>query len=428
MLKHLLLIVFISVLATTNSKAQWSACGSGFDSQPYDMVVYNNELYVSNVDSAGGIPITCLAKWNETNWSAFGGSGPDVSGIAEMIVYNGNLVVSGGFTAIDGFPATRIAMWNGSSWDSLSSGLDGGIYSMTIFNGDLIVGGNFSNAGGVSAKKIAKWDGTTWSNMHDGFDGPVEAFAVYNNELYAGGNFIRSGQDTMYYIAKWNGADWDSLGNDELNGEVSTLEVYNGSLYAGGDFDFDSVNYVGYWDGVVWNGCNNGVNDWVYDLEVYNGELYVGGFFDEAYDGTDINFVGRWNGNSWAVCGSGMDEEVDDFCVFNGKIYASGYFEHADGILTNYIAGWSVPSAIDEINNDDPVSVLPNPTAGKFTFDFADVQTVPMKIFNALGETVFADNRFKRNSEIDLNELAPGIYFALINFKDKQVRKKIVLQ
>jgi hypothetical protein len=152
-----------------------------------------------------------------------------------MVVYNGELVVSGYFTDAGGISANYIAKWNGSTWSTLSSGMDGKVTALAVYNSELYAGGLFQNAGGVSAQNIAKWNGTSWAPVGDGITEQVYTLASYNNELYAGGAFRILTGNAGDYIMSWNGSEWKAAGTG-TDGPVFTLYPDVTGLIVGGYF------------------------------------------------------------------------------------------------------------------------------------------------------------------------------------------------
>ncbi|MBL0343619.1 MAG: T9SS type A sorting domain-containing protein [Bacteroidetes bacterium] len=123
-----------------------------------------------------------------------------------MIVYNGELYVSGHFLTIYGDPGDLIAKWDGTSWSSVGSGLSGGnCLDMQVFNSELYVGGSLIAAGGLPVNNIAKWDGTNWYNIGANFNNWVICMeAMDSNNLFLGGGFTMINNDTVKNICKYN--------------------------------------------------------------------------------------------------------------------------------------------------------------------------------------------------------------------------------
>ncbi len=225
----------------------WSAVGSGLTPNNgglgvYDMVVLNNELYVTISYIQGSTWIDEIMKWDGANWSQVATPNDFVPVLA---VYNNELYAGGDFDTINGISAKHIARFDGTNWYPLGAGVDGTffpqVYGLIEYDSLLFVGGIFNTAGGTSADKVAIWDGTNWYAAGSG-DGMYD-FAIWNNELY--GTYTPG-------IAKWNGTSWAPLATTD--GWVLDLTVWNNELYAGGNFTIagvDTVNNIAKW------GCDN---------------------------------------------------------------------------------------------------------------------------------------------------------------------------
>ncbi len=145
----------------------WSALGSGINSSNSavsSLCVFNGNLYAGGeFVMAGGHPIHNIAEWNGVSWSTLGTGITDSSayGLVESLaVYNGELYAAGYFDTAGGVPVNNIAKWNGSSWSAVGAGVTGYggqaiIYSLCVYEGNLYAGGVFDTAGGIPANYIA---------------------------------------------------------------------------------------------------------------------------------------------------------------------------------------------------------------------------------------------------------------------------------
>lgn len=162
---------------TVNRQRAWNLAGwNGSNWITFDtvvnnsiqcMAVYKGELYIGGWFSrAGGVSVRSVAKWNGTTWSDVGGgveytiynSNYSVSGMA---VYNGDLYIGGHFDTAGGILVHNIAKWDGSTWSDVDMGVSGGnfpnIDAFAVYDSSLYIGGEFASAGGLPAKNIAKW-------------------------------------------------------------------------------------------------------------------------------------------------------------------------------------------------------------------------------------------------------------------------------
>lgn len=281
-----------------------------------------------------------------------------------MAVYNGQLIVGGEFTSIDGVACNAIAQWDGESWSALGTGMGsyGSVYALAVYNGDLIAGGYFTTAGGVTCNSIAKWNGQTWSPLAGGMlgGGSVYALTVYNGELVAGGYFTRAGGVACRNIARWDGTSWSDVDIDMDSG-VYALTVYNGDLIAGGSFTLagDSPgDYVARWNSADgWSSLDSGMDSNVWCLSVYNDpvtqedRLIVGGDFALAGDQTCKGIACWTETDGWGPVGEGLggglgsgDEEprpsVYSLGLWDGKLIAGGYFKTLGDPAGLRIAAW----------------------------------------------------------------------------------------
>jgi hypothetical protein len=93
-------------------------------------------------------------------------------------------------------------------------------------------------------------------------------------------------------------------------------------------------------------------------------------------------------------------------------------------------------SGVDEMNSKGRIFISPNPSSGNFTVELLNEvsgEEVNVEILNTLGQKVFSSSKslsigtagWKR--EIDLNDVANGIYFIEIKTENEFVRKKILI-
>lgn len=178
----------------------WSIIKSGMDCQVYSLAVYNNSLIAggcfNKVD--GNSSIHTIAKWDGNKWSALGaGIGGSVFSIA---VLNGYLYVGGNFDKVNGILSNGCARWNGTDWVAFGTGMYNynQIRRFTVFNGSLYASG-YSD--------IWKLNGNIWANAGTFWDVGgnsvgANCLAEYNGMLYAGGYFEKFDTVVVNNIAK----------------------------------------------------------------------------------------------------------------------------------------------------------------------------------------------------------------------------------
>jgi hypothetical protein len=301
--------------------------------------------------------------------SRFFGPGLD-NAVAAVVVWDDGsgpaLYVGGQFVIAGAHQVNYVARWDGDTWAPLSgpsgtgvlSGGTASVSTLAVYDGALIVGGGFSTAGGVTANNIARWDGHQWSAMGEpanpGVNATVSTLVVHDGALIAGGSFTSAGSTTVNRIARWNGTAWSALTGPSGTGvdnSVLALTVFDGALVAGGNFTSAggvTANRVARWDGSTWSSMSgasgNGVNSQVRALAVFDGALIVGGAFTAA-GGNSANRIARWNGNEWSALGTGMSggqtPTVIALMTYDGALVAGGAFLQAGGTTVNNIASWN---------------------------------------------------------------------------------------
>ena len=358
--------------------------------------------------SAGGVPVSRIARWNGTAWSPLGsGMNDDVRALIAMP--NGDLIATGNFTIAGGTPANRIARWDGSAWSPLGTGLNNSANALALLTNsgggiDLIAGGNFTSAGGTTVSNIARWNGTSWSALGAGLNSNVSALAVLpdgsgGNSLFAGGLFRGSGATPASYVARWNGSAWSALGAGTNAAVLALTARPNGSggtnLIAGGFFSSagaaPNTAYIASWNGVAWSGLGSGTSYIVTALTTLPNpsgpsSIIAAGPFGSAANVT-VWGVGRWNGTNWSALGGYTDQRIEALAmkpdgVGGGDLYMAGSFTEAGsggpeaGTPANRVAQYRFGASGPGIST--PVPNVEACTSSQATFTVAAFGSPPL--------------------------------------------------
>ena len=129
------------------------------------MYVGGSFSWVTNSDGTA-IPASLVAAWDGSDWTALG-SGlfhgdplRSVRGLA--LASDGTLYAGGLFNSSGGVPISLVAQWDGSGWSALGSGVYGNgfngavVFALTTSGTSLFVGGAFTRAGTVSSAYAAQ--------------------------------------------------------------------------------------------------------------------------------------------------------------------------------------------------------------------------------------------------------------------------------
>ncbi|MBI1852814.1 MAG: hypothetical protein HYR85_20935 [Planctomycetes bacterium] len=393
----------------------------GVFGEVYTSIVFDDgsgpALYVAgSFKAAGTVATSSIAKWDGSAWSSLG-SGlvgtPRTAVIALSVFDDGSgsaLYAAGSFTSAGGTPVSNIARWNGSSWSALGTGLDRRAFGLTVFDDGsgpaLYAAGAFTQAGTATTSGIAKWNGHAWSAVGSfartgavfdilGFDDGTGA------ALYAAGRGFRFGSSTVG-VMRWNGSAWSSTPIAARTIALATFDAGTGAaLYGGGGGQ--SSGFVNRWDGSAWTGVGDAFQGPVYSLSAFddglgsalvatgnfrtvgtivdvgyvaqwtgsawaplggrafNGgsgvvtatgfddgqgmSLFVGGFIGSTASGIPTDGIARWNGSSWSAVGGGVESSVLSLVSFDDgsgpAVYAAGVLDSAGDVTTHGIARWN---------------------------------------------------------------------------------------
>lgn len=292
---------------------KWDSLGWGFFNNTTFLryAYFKQEIYIGGgfYSAYSGVPLNQvipftrnIAKWDgiDSVWHSISNINPNEA-VYALQVYKDTLYVGGKFYG--GSPGQRIARFDGTNWSAFGN-IGGGtlteVRCMAVFKDELYVGGDFTLAGGVPANYIARWNGVKWDSVGSGLDYMPNAMVVDTvaNILYVGGIFEYAGGQPAKYIAKWDGGQWSNLGGAWIPGGVTSLAMYRGDLFVGGvgtSYSY-SDTILSRWDGTAWHHII-GPNNSILSLATYNDELYVGGYFEYIDTGDSllkVNYIARY--------------------------------------------------------------------------------------------------------------------------------------
>ncbi|MEZ4397233.1 MAG: FlgD immunoglobulin-like domain containing protein [Candidatus Krumholzibacteriia bacterium] len=281
----------------------WQPLGSGIAAgigvNVQAVASFEGDLIVGGAFStAGGVPANKIARWDGTQWSAMGaGSQSTVSGLLSL----GGALYANGYWGGE----QTLGRWNGSDFDPLGTGVQGGVqilYSLGSYQGDPVMGGQFTSVDGVSANNIARWDGSAWQPLGAGTSYTVNAIHEMNGLLYVGGGFLEAGGQPASRIAVWDGTNWSPLG-DGVNNVVRDITSVGSDLYVTGDFTQaggQPAAYVAVWDGSAWSALGSGLDARGNAAYALANDVWVGGEFQLAGTAGSAR-VGLWHPADTAV-------------------------------------------------------------------------------------------------------------------------------
>ena len=362
-------------------------------------------------------------KYHFGMWSQLGS---DVNGEADDRIGNSvslsddGTVLAIGVVSIDdnlGYTGkVRVYEYNAETWSQLGSDIVGesargnGDESISLSNNgrvlaigtDLAIGEVSSDGtlGYTGKVRVYEYSSETWFQLgtdivgeSDGDesgrsvslsdDGTVLAIGAPKNE----GNGFSSGHVRVY---QYNLGAWSQLGSD-IDGETGSQSGNSVSLS-----DDGTVIAIGAYK-------NNGRGSRVGQVRVYH---YVSGVWSQQ--GGDI--AGEASGDQ-----SGNSISLSD----DGTILAIGAHRNdGNGLESGHVRVFDIGSLvdIDDVSNDNLLSVFPNPTKRNVTVTFDErLFGSSYVIYDQAGKEVLKGKLDHQNLSIDLDELTRGAYLLNIN-------------
>ena len=128
---------------------------------------------------------------------------------------------------------------------------------------------------------------------------------------------------------------------------------------------------------------------------------------------------------------------ADAVVVVPPDVYIGGAFGLAGGHSSNYIAKWTDPVLVsNEFENrnfpQSEPSIYPNPARHSINIIHEKKPVGPTNylLYNLLGQLVYSKERSEQNekTELDVSDLAPGVYFLIIHNDNNTQTTPIVIR
>ncbi|MGA2177765.1 MAG: immunoglobulin domain-containing protein [Verrucomicrobiota bacterium] len=264
---------------------------------------------------------------------------PSVTGgpvYAAALQPDGKLLIGGAFTAINNsYSRAHLArLFPDGSLDTtflaVGSSVSSTVYCLAVqTDGDIVIGGDFTYVNGTTRTRVARLnpDGSVDTGFvpTNAISAPVLALAVQSdNKVIIGGNFS-SGSFPAWNARLNTDGTVDTVFSSYPNGPVNAIAVQtDGKIVIGGAFTTVNgasryrvarLNSDGSLDNVFQNGLN-GASGAVRCLEIQpDGKILIGGDFTSV-NNTSCSFIGRLNTNGT------LDTGFVSSPGANGSVYA----------------------------------------------------------------------------------------------------------
>lgn len=329
-----LLFIPITSSAQTSADHWWSDQFhlSGLDGQVNCMVEYEGNLVIGGTfTSVDGTAFNRIVSWNGTTFLPLG------DGLAhaprEFAVYNGELYVL--VEGVDTLPSgtSSLVKWNHSEWLPVDVGGSASLTTIKAFGDRLFVAGKLSSVEGVPVNNIAQFDGLHWSSLGTGQDSTITAIGFIDDQLVAASAWQLEIDYTYFDRVNtqvWDGLTWTDMGFAPPIASAADLETYNGELYMVGPADETEKPLFARWRDSSWQLIDLGTNHYTsgptYDLRVYDGKLYAAGWYTFDPAAAYHTSVIYWNGTVWQETETPFNGHAFSLCEFGGDLIAGGSF------------------------------------------------------------------------------------------------------
>ncbi|MGE3173838.1 MAG: WD40 repeat domain-containing protein [Planctomycetota bacterium] len=218
----------------------WSPLGGGVDDTVHALLALPDGRLVAagRFQTAGGTPCGRIAVWDGAAWSPFGtGLANPVGGIGQpraealCLLPSGEFVVGGSFQTAGGVPVNHLARWDGTGWQSVGGGRPAAVRALAVSGGDLLVASISTFLGA----HVTRWNGSAWTPVGTGpSEAPGSLAVLPGGDVLAGGAFALP--DGSRGLMRFSGATWTAVdgGTDDLVRDVAVAR--DGSIVVVGEF------------------------------------------------------------------------------------------------------------------------------------------------------------------------------------------------
>lgn len=440
-MKKQLLSFCVSGLLAFSAQAQWSSLGTGTangcnnDVLAFAIDTAKNELYCGgDFTMAGGVTNNRVAKWDGTNWSSLG-TGMDGS-VNALCYFNGEIYAGGQFFMAGGNVCRNIAKWNGTNWVALATGFNSAVYSLAVYNGELYAGGVFTGPGSGSGtiKRLAKWTGSAWQQVGLGVDNSyIASMLQFGNDLFIGGQNLQVNGVNQGSVIKWNGTALSTAGGTANVNTVNDFDIHLGELYCTA-VTLSSNTKPAKWNGTNWVDMTVGLGPTgIYAIHTYNFKLHVG------TNNNSRPCLFSWTGSTWPNVDGGIrntgviSDDVQALITYKNELYAGGTFKFVgtSNVAANYVARWNAGTTTIDPALSVEAAIYPNPASDLVTVKLkkGDISLLPVSVCDLSGrqvEVLKLAGADPNTLEIDISELASGVYLLNIQTPQGPVSRKLI--
>ena len=370
---------------------------------------------------------------------------------------------------------------------SLQQTTDGG-YIIGGYSDSDISGDKTENSQGSNDYWVVKLDSFGVIEWQNTIGGDVDDELYYISQTQDGGYILGGSSDSSvsgdkteastggiydhdYWIVKLNSSgtiEWqNTIGGDRADRVYNVIQIADGGYIVSGvsvsgiSGDKTETNFgnFDYWivkldtnGAVIWeNTIGGGLNENVHFTEEESDGFILGGF-SESNMSPDKSEDSKGGADFWiikldtsgnivwenTIGGSDFDQCKSIHKMFDGGYIAAGTSnsdisgdktENSNGLRDFWLMKlYESPLSIQEFDLEDKISLYPNPSNSTSTIDFDIIYpNISLELLDVLGKSVYR-KKYENTDSIELNieSLAPGIYFIRLEVKNSLAKLKLV--
>ena len=277
-MKNLLTLIFSLTLLTSFGQVVIPV-GQGLPGQSYQSTSDQNYAYFESYEWQ--TQETKVHRWDGLAWSSLP---PINKQVLAMKSHQGQLYVAVYESMMNG---TSLMTFSNNSWQQVGPTLDGVISDMEVFNGNLVLAGGFNYNSPFQG--MVTWDGTSFSQLGDlTYADSIYDMNVINNELWAVGDFnLQWTSDTSKVIrlnSQQNIFDYPATKREatqQFSYWPQAIFSINNKVYIKNPYGICEVRN----DSVVLIASSN---SYVFDYAETGNEVYLSDGGLKVFDGTSV--------------------------------------------------------------------------------------------------------------------------------------------
>lgn len=304
---------------------------------------------------------------------------------------------------------------NGRSWVQVfDPGINKGI-SASGFNQGLLAFGVNGDGIYTSSDSLKSWGLASTQGINTNTD--YRYIEVEGDSIFVGT------VEGEVFLSPDKGQSWQEITKEENFSTINSLNFQDGVLHVAswkGLFSLSKEN--------IWSKDFGSPDDVpVHDIQFYNDSLFLA---------TSDGFFYKLNGtNKWNKQNDGLGDEILTKVLVYNKFIFTGTFG---------ASVWKMPISdldIQEITNliveNDPsnqLAIYPNPAKGQVSIGLnsGHLGEITISILSLDGSALFRKtahkNKMEMNEIVDLNHFHNGIYLLRVNYSNRSVSHKILIQ